>query len=144
MQILIAIVGETSNHSMETPTPETPAMNAECTVPFEAEPEELEHEDFSEDVRFFFSVLDEYNFSHQDRLTIAQVLISEVTEEFEQDILTYVKETPVAEVDPFIVANTSQVIERLRVVGETLGAVSVEEEDDEDGDEGFDEEDLTG
>ena len=46
-------------------------------------------------------------------------------------------ETPAADVDPFIIANTSQVIERLRVVNETLSTVQVE-----DGE--FDEEDLTG
>ena len=128
---------------METPTPETPAMNAGCTIPFEALSEELEGEELSEDVNAVLDFCANYELGYRDRLAVAQWLISDVTEEFEADILTYVEVTAKVEIDPFIIANTSQVIERLRVASEILGAVSVEEEDDEDGDEGFDEEDLT-
>ena len=128
---------------MEAPTPETPAMNAGCTIPFEVEPEELEGEELSEEVNAVLDFIANHELDYHDKLAVAQCLIGDVTEEFEEDILTYAEKTPKAEIEPFIIANTSQVIERLRVASEILGAVSVEEEDDEDGDEGFDEEDLT-
>lgn len=137
---MIAILGETSNRNMEAPTPETPAMNAKCVIPFEAEPQEVEYEEFSESVARILDFCDESELSYYDRLTIAQVLIDDVTKEFEADILTYVEETPPAEVDPFIVANTAQAIERLRVATETLTTVSIEdfqgenEDDDQDSD----------
>ncbi len=143
MRIWIGIVGKTSNHSMEAPTPETPAMNAGCAIPFEVEPEELEGEELSEDVNAVLDFIANHELDYHDRLAVAQCLIGDVTEEFEEDILTYAEKTPKAEIDPFIIANTSQVIERLRVASEILGAVSIEDGDDEDGDEGFDEEDLT-
>jgi hypothetical protein len=132
---LIAILGGTSNHNMETPTPETPAMNAGCVIPLEAEPQQMEYEELPEDVAAILYVCDENGLGYKDRLTIASALISDVTEEFEQDILTYVEETPAAEVDPFIVANTSQVIERLRVAAETLATVSIEDFEGEDEDD---------
>ena len=125
-------------------TPETPATGAECVIPFEAEPEDLEaeSEELSEDVATVLDFCDERTLGYGDRLAIASALIGDVTEEFEQDVLTYVKETPAAEVDQFIVANTSQVIERLRVVSEILSTVEVEDGEGED--EGFDEGELTG
>ena len=129
---------------MET-TPETPATGAECVIPFEAEPEDLEDTEsveLSEDVATVLDFCDERTLGYEDRLTIASALISDATEEFEQDVLTYVEETPAAEVDPFIVANTSQVIERLRVVSEILSTVEVEDVEVEDDE--FDEGELTG
>ena len=128
---------------MET-TPETPATEAELFIPFEAEPEDLEteSEELSEDVATVLDFCDERTLGYEDRLAIASALISDVTEEFEQDVLTYVEETPSAEVDPFIVANTSQVIERLRVVSEILSTVEVEDVDGEDDE--FDKGELTG
>ena len=129
---------------MET-TPETSATGAECAIPFEAEPEDMEDtesEELSEAVVAVLNVFDKYPLTYHDRLTVTSVLISEVIEEFEQDVLTYVEETPAAEVDPFIVANTSQVIERLRVVSEILSTVEVEDGEGED--EEFDEGELTG
>jgi hypothetical protein len=133
----------TSNHTMET-TPETPATGAECFIPFEAEPEDLEDtesEELSEAVVAVLDFCDERTLGYRDKLIIASVLIGDVTEGFEQDVLTYTEETPPAEVDPFIVANTSQVIERLRVVSEILSTVEVEDGDGED--EEFDEGELT-
>lgn len=144
MRIWIGIVGETSSHSMETPTPETPAMNAGCTIPFEALPEELEGEELSEGVNAVLDFCANHELDYHDRLTIAQCLISDVKEEFEDAILTYVEETAKTKIDAFIIANLSQVTGRLCAASEILGAVSVEEDNDEDGDEGFDEEDLTG
>lgn len=140
---MIAILAATSDHTMET-TPETPATGAECVIPFEVETEDLdtESEEFSEDVATVLDFCDERTLGYRDRLTIASVLISDVTEEFEKDVLTYVEETPAAEVDPFIVANTSQVIERLRVVSEILSTVEVEDGEGEDDE--FDEGELTG
>ena len=129
---------------MET-TPETSATGAECVIPFEVEPEDLEDTEsveLSEDVATVLDFCDERTLVYRDRLTIASALISDVTEEFEQDVLTYVEETPAAEVDPFIVANTSQVIERLRVVSEILSTVEVEDGEGEDDE--FDEGELTG
>lgn len=125
--------------------PETPATQAECVIPFEANPEDMEDSvDLSEDVVTVLNFVDDQTLGYQDRLAIASALISDVTEDFEQDVLTYMQETPAAEVDPFIVANTSQVIERLRVVSETLSTVEVEDGDGEGDDEGFDEEELKG
>lgn len=120
--------------------PETPATGAECAIPFEAEPEELE--EFPEAVVTVLDACDELGY--QDRLTIASILVNDVTEEFEEDISTYMEETPAAEVDPYIVANTSQVIERLRVASEVLATVSVEDGDGGEDDDGFDEGELTG
>ena len=128
---------------MET-TPETPATGAECFIPFEAEPEDLEDtesEELSEAVVAVLDFCDEQPLACREKLDIASALINDVTQEFEQDLLTYAEETPAAEVDPFIIANTSQVIERLRVVNETL--ITVEVEDSEEEDDEFDEEDLT-
>jgi len=127
-------------------TPETPATGAENFIPFlvEAEPENLENaesEETSEAVLAVLDFCDNRNFPYHERLDIASALIDGVTQEFEQNILTYVEEAPAAEVDPFIIANTSQVIERLRVVSETLSTVQVEDGEEEDGE--FDEEDLT-
>jgi hypothetical protein len=139
------------------PTPETPATGAECAIPFEAEPEEYEKarndaraaleslvalEEFPEAVVTVLDACDELGY--QDRLTIASILVSDVTEEFEEDISTYMEETPAAEVDPYIVANTSQVVERLRVVSEVLATVSVEDGDGGEDDDEFDEGELTG
>ena len=140
---MIAILAMTSNHTMET-TPETPATGAECVIPFEAEPEDLdtESEELSEDVATVLDFCDERTLGYEDRLTIANALINEVIEEFEQDILTYVEEDPATKIDPFIVANTSQVIERLRVVSEILSTVDVEDGEGEDDE--FDEGELTG
>ena len=123
-------------------TPETPATGAENFIPFlaEAEPEGLENaesEELSEAVVAVLDFCDEQPLACREKLDIASALINDVTQEFEQDLLTYAEETPAAEVDPFIIANTSQVIERLRVASETLSTVQVE-----DGE--FDEEDLTG
>ena len=129
---------------MET-TPETPATGAECVIPFEAEPEDLEDTEsveLSEDVATVLDFCDERTLGYEDRLTIANALINEVIEEFEQDILTYVEEDPATKIDPFIVANTSQVIERLRVVSEILSTVDVEDGEGEDDE--FDEGELTG
>jgi hypothetical protein len=126
-------------------TPETPATGAECFIPFEGEPEDLEDaesEETSEAVLAVLDFCDEQPLAYHERLDIASALIGGVIEEFEQDLLTYVEETPAAEVDPFIISNTSQVIERLRVVNETLSTVQVEDGEEEDGE--FDEEDLTG
>jgi hypothetical protein len=121
-------------------TPETPATGAECLIPFEGELENAEPA--SEAVLAVLDFCDEQPLAYHERLDIASALIGDVIQGFEQDILTYVEETPAAEVDPFIVANTSQVIERLRVVSETLSTVEVEDGEEEDGE--FDEEDLTG
>jgi hypothetical protein len=134
----------TSNHTMET-TPETPATGAECVIPFEAEPEDLEDTEsveLSEDVATVLDFCDERTLGYEDRLAIASALISDVAQEFEEDILCYVEEAAGEHIDPFIVANTSQVIERLRVVSEILSTVDVEESERE-GDE-FDEGELTG
>jgi hypothetical protein len=124
-------------------TPETPATQVECVIPFEAEPENIEDSaELSEGVVTVLNFCDGQTLGYHDRLAIASALISDVTEEFEQDVLTYIEETPAAEVDPFIVANTSQVIERLRVVSEILSTVEVEDGEGEDGE--FDEGELTG
>jgi len=136
-RVAIAILAKTSNDTME-PTPETPATGAECAIPFEAEPEKLE--ELAEGIVTVLDACDELGY--QDRLTIASILVSDVTEEFEEDISTYMAETPAAEVDPYIVANTSQVIERLRVVSEVLATVSVEDGDGGEDDDGFDEGEL--
>jgi hypothetical protein len=124
-------------------TPETPATGAECFIPFEGEPEDLEDaesEETSEAVLAVLDFCDEQPLAYHERLDIASALIGGVTQEFEQDLLTYAEETPA--VDPFIIANTSQVIERLRVVNETLSTVQVEDGEEENGE--FDEEGLTG
>ena len=126
-------------------TPETPATGAECFIPFEGEPEDLEDaesEETSEAVLAVLDFCDNRNLSYHERLDIASALIDGVTQDFEQDILIYMEETLAAEVDPFIIANTSHVIERLRVVSETLSTVQVEDGEEEDSE--FDEEDLTG
>lgn len=124
-------------------TPETPATQVECVIPFEVEPEDIEDSaELSEGVVTVLNFVDGVALGYDERLAIASALISDVTEEFEQDILTYMQETPAAEVDPFIVANTSQVIERLRVVSEVLSTVEVEDSDGEDDE--FDEGELTG
>jgi hypothetical protein len=125
-------------------TPETPATGAENFIPFEGELEDLEDaesEETSEAVLAVLDFCDEQPLAYHEKLGIASALIDGVTQEFEQDLLTYVEETPAAEVDPFIIANTSQVIERLRVASETLSTVQVE--DGEEGDGESDEEDLT-
>ncbi len=123
-------------------TPETPATGAENFIPFEGEPENAESEESSEAVLAVLDFCDNQNLPYHERLNIASALIDGLIEEFEQDILTYVEETPAAEVDPFIIANTSQVIERLRVASETLSTVQVEDGEEDNGE--FDEEDLTG
>jgi hypothetical protein len=122
-------------------TPETPATGAENFIPFEGELEDAESEESSEAVLAVLDFCDEQPLAYRERLNIASALIGDVIQEFEQDILTYVEETPAAEVDPFIIANTSQVIERLRVVSETLSTVQVEDGEEEDDES--DEEDLT-
>jgi hypothetical protein len=125
-------------------TPETPANGAECVIPFEAEPEDLgdTEEELSEDVLTVLDFCDNQSLVYHDRLNIANALINDVIQEFEEDILAYMEETPGADVDPFVIANTSQVIERLRVASEILSTVSAE--DDEEGDDEFDEGELTG
>jgi hypothetical protein len=128
-------------------TPETPATGAENFIPFlaEAEPEGLENaesEELSEAVLAVLDFCDNRNLPYHERLDIASALIDGVTQEFEQDLLTYVEETPAAEVDPFIISNTSQVVERLRVVSETLSTVEVEYAEVEDDE--FDEGESTG
>jgi len=128
-------------------TPETPATGAENFIPFlvEAEPENLEDaesEELSEAVLAVLDFCNNRNLPYHERLDIASALIDGVTQDFEQDILIYMEETLAAEVDPFIISNTSQVIERLRVVNETLSTVQVEDGEEEDSE--FDEEDLTG
>ena len=126
-------------------TPETPATQAECVIPFEAEPEDIEDSaELSEGVVTVLNFVDGVALGYDERLAIASALISDVTEEFEQDILTYMQETPATDLDPFIVANTSQVIERLRVVSEVLSTVEVEDEDSDGEDDEFDEGELTG
>jgi hypothetical protein len=128
-------------------TPETPATGAECLIPFEGEPENAKSEESSEAVLAVLDFCDEQPLAYHEKLDIASALIGDVTQEFEQDLLTYVEETSAAEVDPFIIANTSQVIERLRVVSETLSTVQVEDGEEEDGEEEdgeFDEGELTG
>ena len=124
-------------------TPETPATGAENFIPFlaEAEPEGLENaesEELSEAVVAVLDFCDEQPLACREKLDIASALINDVTQEFEQDLLTYAEETPAAEVDPFIIAKASQVIERLRVVSETLSTVEVEyaEVEDDEFDEG--------
>lgn len=126
-------------------TPETLATGAECTIPFEAEPEGLEDtesEELSENVATVLDFCDEQSLVYHDRLNIASALINDVIQEFEEDILTYTEETSKADVDPFAIANTSQVIERLRIASEILSTVSAED-GEEEGDE-FDEGELTG
>jgi hypothetical protein len=111
-----------------------------CLIPFEGELENAEPA--SEAVLTILDFCDEHPLAYHERLNIASALIDGVTQEFEQDLLTYAEETSAAEVDPFIIANTSQVIERLRVVSETLSTVQVEDGEEEDGE--FDEGELTG
>jgi hypothetical protein len=126
-------------------TPETLATGADNFIPVEGEPEDLEDAESEETSEVVLAVLDfcdEQPLAYHEKLNIASALIDGVIQDFEQDILTYVEETPAAEVDPFIIANTSQVIERLRVISETLSTVQVEDGEEEDGE--FDEEDLTG
>jgi hypothetical protein len=123
-------------------TPEIPATGAENFIPFEGELENAESKESSEAVLAVLDFCDNRNLPYHERLDIASALIDGVTQDFEQDIFTYMEETPAAEVDPFIIANTSQVIERLRVVSETLSTVQVEDGEEEDGE--FDEEESTG
>lgn len=148
MGILIAIVVTTSGLTMEAPIPETSAKNAGCTIPFEASPDELNPDELDLDEQFISeaagSVLDfcdDAELSAVDRITVANCLLRDTIEEFEQDLLAYVSnedteedEEP-AELDPFAIASTAQAIERLKIAAEALYGLSLEyeEEGDEDG-----------